>query len=324
MPNPVLHRLLETSGALADLLVLASNNTGPTAASDLDIADQKIADLLTLIGSAGSFVAIIFTLVLYGHYGHLHSLANHLFVWGVLGIDLFAAVMYFVCIFFVEDQETGTFTQSQCQGCGFLEQVHSMAEPMFSFLFWAQIFCLINRVDAYFFRSGRNLAITCGTVMLFSIFSASYVLFEGWYQQEKQAWCWIRKDKFALRVLFCWLWLCLSFAAMTVALVIPLCSDRLNAMQRRLLVRRGSLAVVWFAVNGLNLLARYFESDSLAILQAAFEPANGVGNVIAFLYSERMMTIRALGLAPDAEPRYGFTAAMRYIPDKVNDNYPLL
>jgi hypothetical protein len=32
-----------------------------------------------------------------------------------------------------------------------------------------------------------------------------------------------------------------------------------------------------------------------------------------------MVTIRALGLPPGEEPRYGFTAAMRYIPEKIRD-----
>lgn len=295
-----------------------SNTTfAPGSMYDIEIA--KFNDLLTLIGSALSGVAIVFTIILYGHYRHLHSMANHMFIFGILVVNLVAAMNYFLCIFTTDERTTTAafFSPDRCNACGFTEQIHSFAEPFLSTLFWVQIYCVIHKIDVVLFRSTRTVVLTILATWLVGIGTAALALAEGWYSQSFQAWCWIHADITWFKVAFCWMWVATTSVAMVLALANPLCSDTLNATQKRLVGRRAVLGLCWVLVNSIDICARFLRDDAASVVQAICEPMLGLLNVMAFLYSERMMTLRALGLPPGGEPTYGFTAAMRYIPEKM-------
>ena len=341
---------------------MSANFTTTLAPTSTQLVDcntdviQGVTDLLTLCGSALSGISIIFTMVLYAHYRHLHSIANHIFVWGVLGIELVAATNYFFCIFTRTESPTqichqipapgngtianGTttttiapsttspssssvvvlwFDQSRCETCGFVDQMYSFIEPCMITLFWFQIYCLVQRIPLFLFRGKLPLIASMGTITAVGVVSASLALGNGWLVQEDQAWCWVSEHKLWFRIAFCWFWSALSAVTMVIALGPTLCNDSLNATQKELMRRRALLAGAFLFVVLINIGSRAVQGQGWSIVQALFEPASGLVNVLAFLYSERMMTLRALGLPPGQEPPYGFTAAMKYVGEKIYD-----
>lgn len=288
------------------------------------LVNEKLEDLFTLVGSAISIVAILFTLVMYLHYKHLHSPANHLFM-TVLLVDLFAALSYFSCVFFATEEQRRS--QLHCNACGFLEQVYSMAEPCLMTVFWFNIYLLCNGYRMSATCCGRRRALQpmiVATVLAVSVGTATVALANDMFESDGQAWCWISSDHTWFRVAFCWAWVVIGFVVMLVALVRPLCSSNLLDQQKKLLLRRGLLVLAWFLINIVNIISRYLGDEVWLSFQALVNPLTGCLNVLAFLYSERMLTIRALGLPPGAQPNYGFTAAMQFIPDKLREGDTLL
>lgn len=279
---------------------------------------NRIDDLMTLLGSGLSAVAIVFTMILYGHYKHLHSPANTLFIFGILGVTLCAAVNYFMCIFTMSDPNE-PFSRQRCNACGFMEQIHSFVEPFLSTVFWVQIYCMLHKIDFICFRGKREILATIGVAWVLGAASATAALANDWYRQDNQVWCWIANEAELMwfKLTFCWIWVGGTFASMCLALANPLFSDTLNEIQKRLLWRRAILGCVWVVVCAVDICARFLRDEQASIIQATCEPLLGLLNVLAFLYSERMITFRALGLPPGGEPTYGFTAALRYIPDKI-------
>lgn len=296
-----------------------SNATTPSPLGIND-ATVRIDDLMTLLGSGVSSVAVVFTMILYGHYKHLHSPANTLFIVGILGVTLCADINYFLCIFTMTDS-TGqhVFSQARCDACGFMEQIHSFVEPFLSTVFWIQIYCMIHKINVVCFRGKREVMWTIFFSWVLGAASAAGALVMDWYRQESQAWCWIASDVMWFKLVFCWFWVGGSFACMCLALANPLCSDTLNTIQKRLLWRRAILGCLWAVVCAIDICARFLQDDQASIVQATCEPILGLLNVLAFLYSERMFSCSALSLPPGGEPTYGFTAAMRYIPDKISE-----
>lgn len=295
------------------------NITTPTPAG-IDDATLRVDELMTLLGSGISSVAVIFTMILYGHYKHLHSPANTLFIVGILGVTLCADVNYFMCIFTRDESNNRhDFSPARCQACGFMEQIHSFVEPFLSTVFWIQIYCMVHKIDVICFRGKSEVILTIVFAWLLGAGSAVGALVMDWYRQDNQAWCWIASDVMWFKLVFCWLWVGSSFFCMCVALANPLCSDTLNTIQKRLLWRRAILGCLWAVVCTIDICARFLQDDQASIVQATCEPILGLLNVLAFLYSERMFTFRALTLPPGGEPTYGFTAAMRYIPDKISE-----
>lgn len=67
----------------------------------------------------------------------------------------------------------------------------------------------------------------------------------------------------------------------------------------------------------LNIMAGRSQHQVIQYFQCFGNSFNGMANVMAFLYSERMFTIRALGLPPGASPPYGFSAVLQDIPPKL-------
>lgn len=301
-----------------------SNVTHTGGSHDQTITN--INDLLTLIGSGITMGAVVFAVILYGHYRHLHSIGNHLFMFGILAMNFVASANYFLCIFTMDTTtlETQRFSRTRCDICGFVEQIHSFVEPFLSTMFWIQILCTVHKWDCPLFRSPRHIALLVAASWFVGIVTASAALIPwdgdgSWYRQGLQAWCWLRDDAELLwfRISFCWLWVATAALALASAMGRPLASDTLNTTQKHLLRRRALLGVVWLFVTALDINARFLSDAPASIVQAAAEPLKGTLNVVAFLYSERMMTFRALGLPPGGEPPYGFTAAMKYIPEKL-------
>lgn len=338
-----------------------SNESNATTISPLVLdcstdVTQGVTDLLTLCGSGMSGVSIIFAMVLYAHYRHLHSIANHIFVWGVLGIELVAAANYFFCIFTrtepptqicryvgggdgsnhstvfpngTSPTTTGTvvvlwFDKQRCETCGFIDQVYSFVEPCMITLFWFHIFCLVQRIPLCLFQGNLPIATSMMVIAVVGIVSASVAVGSGWLVQENQAWCWVSEQMLWFRIAFCWVWSATSAFAMFIALGPTLWNESLNATQKHLMRRRALLAVAFLFVTFVNVASRALKGNGWAVAQALFEPASGLVNVLAFLYSERMMTLRALGLPPGQEPPYGFTAAMKYVAIKIGDDEQVL
>ena len=106
---------------VTDIIVSTLPPKGDASSDDL-----KMEELITLVGNALSFVAVLFALVLYGHYTHLHSASNNIFA-VVLVFDLLDAAKTFSCIFFIPEEVR--YDGAACNACGFVEQWYSFAEP---------------------------------------------------------------------------------------------------------------------------------------------------------------------------------------------------
>jgi hypothetical protein len=288
----------------------------PVDAMNLELTDMaKLSDLVTLIGSFVSGVSIVFAMVLYGHMSHLHSRSNLIFIAGVLGADLLAALTYFSCIFFVP-VPTRLSSSAYCEVCGFLMQIYSFCEPAMTALFWLSLFWLMF-VGVRGLRSDVVAAVTL-SIAVCGVGSSIVALDMNMFERTDNAWCWIRGADDWFRVVFCWMLIAVALLLMALTLMKGLLSSLVNDYEKRLLLRRGTLALAYFVINGVDIAARIWPSDVMTILQAALDPLSGAANVLAFLYSEKMLTIHALGLPPNADPPRGFTAVMKDVPYKAN------
>ena len=171
--------------------------------------DTKLHDLLCMIGSGLSVVGVVFTMVLYGHYRHLHSTNNLLFICGVLGFDLIACISYFSCIFFFDDPAV-RFGQWHCDACGFMEQIYSFGEPCCMLLFWALIFCVVNGIEWFKIQNSSTVVLVVVVVAAIGVLSSSLALTLDAYVQDEQSWCWVGEKFLWFRILFCYLWTVLA------------------------------------------------------------------------------------------------------------------
>jgi hypothetical protein len=289
----------------------------PSPAS-LELNDlEKLSDLLTIICSFISSVAIVFAMVLYGHMPHLHSRNNLVFIGGVLGADLLGSVTYFTCVFFV-DVPTRLTSAAYCTGCGFMIQLYSFCEPAMAALFWLSLFWRMF-IDVRGMRI-HVLAYTTAAIVTVGLASGILAVEMDMLVRSDSPWCWVAGAKSLLwfRLSFCWIWIALASCLMLATLLKCLLSSEVSPYEKRLLLRRGTLAVAYLVINATDVASRLFPSDGLTVLVSALDPLSGVVNVVAFLFSEKMLTIHALGLPPTADPPRGFTAVMHDLPFKTN------
>ena len=290
--------------------------TGAPLTANMELSNvAKLSDLLTLIGSFVSGVAIVFGMVLYAHMRHLHSRINHVFIFGVLGADLLSSLTYFCSIFFVS-ADTRLTSSAYCDIVGFLLQVYSFCEPAMTALFWFLLFWLMY-VGVWGIQSEKIVAAVI-SILVCGLGSAVIGLDMQMYETTSNAWCWVRNGDDWFRIVFCWALMAVSWLLMCLTLMKGVLSSMVNDYEKRLLLRRGTMALAWFVINAVDVAARVWPSDEMTIAQAALDPLSGAANVLAFLYSEKMLTIHALGLPPDADPPRGFTAVMKDVPFKAN------
>lgn len=149
------------------------------------------------------------------------------------------------------------------------------------------------------------------------IIAASISIGTDGIRQYRQAWCHGGETWYVATFRF--LPVAASLVPMLMTVVPPLLSGRVNEDQKNLMVRRMVGHLVWAIMITYASTGTMFKDSHFGKLeQAVLEPLSAVALALGFLISERMLTFRALGLPPGADPPYGFTNAMHYIPDKLS------
>ena len=301
-------------------LIAFGNGTAEREVWGKLVADAErprgVEDLVALISSATASGALIFTLVLYAHYFHLHTYTNHIFVIISLGSAFLFANSIFWNIFVFPD-DAARYSTAHCRWAGFANEVVTVCMLWGVVASWLGLAAHLHRWRRLIIFRVRGVVFTGLIALLAGVVAASIAVGVDGVGQYKQAWC--RGANAWYVAIFHLLPTALSVVPMLMVVIPPLRSERVNADQKRLVLRRAIGHAVWVAVIAYSSLGTLYESSHFGkIEQAALGPLSGVVLAFSFLISERMLTFRALGLPPGADPPSGFTNAMHYIPDKLS------
>lgn len=276
---------------------------------------RSVDDLIALISSAISCIVMVFTLVLYAHYFHLHTYNNHIFVVVSLCLSFVVSANIFVNIF-AFPEEGKRYSNSHCEVSGFIHEAASVGMLCSVSLGWLGYAADVHRWRRLVIARPIGVIITLLISVGFGVGAASVALGTDIISFYNQSWCHGGHRWYTLS--FQTTPVVLSIVPMLVTVIPPFTSQRVNSEQKGLLVRRVVCHLAWVALEILNAIATDVNGEMAKDMQALLEPMCGVAIAIGFLVSEKMLTFRALGLPPGADPPYGFTNAMHYIPDKLH------